>query len=299
MRRAGSSLATRSRIFALLVLLLTPLAGAAPPAAADSPSRFATLDGLKVHYESYGKGREAVVFVHGWTCDLTFWKAQLPAFAAKTRTLAVDLPGHGKSDAPETAYTMELFARAVEAAMRDAGVDRAVLVGHSMGTPVVRQFYRRYPEKTRALVLVDGSLRPFADKAAMEPFFAALRGPNYKQVAGQMIDGMMAPMKDAAERERAKAAMLATPQHVAVSAMEGMAADEIWTKDPVEVPVLAVLAKSPFWPADTEEYFRSIAPDLEFHMWEGVSHFLMMDEPARFNDALSAFLAKRRLAEAR
>ena len=283
----------------LAVLAVVAIAAAAPPALAESTSRSATLDGMKVHYESRGTGREAVVFVHGWTCDHTFWNAQVPAVAAKARTIALDLPGHGKSDAPETAYTMDLFARAVDAVMRDAGVDRAVLVGHSMGTPVVRQFYRKYPEKTLALVIVDGGLRPFGDKAMMEQFLASLRGPNYKQVAGQMVTGMTAPMKDTAARETVKAKMLATPQHVAVSAMDGMNADGLFATDPIKVPVLAVLAKSPFWQPDTEQFFRSLAPDIEFHMWEGVSHFLMMDDPARFNDTLVAFLAKRRLAGVR
>ena len=59
---------------------------------------------------------------------------------------------------------MDLFARAVEAVRAAAGVDRVVLVGHSMGTPVVRQFYRLFPKKTLGLVAVDGSLRPFFTK---------------------------------------------------------------------------------------------------------------------------------------
>ena len=50
------------------------------------------------------------------------------------------------------------------------------------------------------------------------------------------------------------------------------------------MPVLAILAKSPFWPADTEEFLRSLAPKLEFHMWEGVGHFLMMEKPKEFNE---------------
>jgi pimeloyl-ACP methyl ester carboxylesterase len=142
---ARATAAPRCRRFTVLAaVLICAFSSAAAPAPAESASRFATLDGMKVHYESYGAGRDAVVFVHGWTCDLTFWKAQVPAFAAKTRTLAIDLPGHGRSDAPRTTYSMDLFARAIDAVMRDAGVDRAVLVGHSMGTPVVRQFYRRY-----------------------------------------------------------------------------------------------------------------------------------------------------------
>lgn len=284
----------RHSLLALAVLALCALSAA--PAPAKSASHVATLDGMKVHYVSQGTGREAVVFVHGWTCDLTFWKAQVTALASKTRVIAVDLPGHGKSDAPKTTYSMDLFAKAIDAVMRDAGVDRAVLVGHSMGTPVIRQFYRRYPAKTLAIVVVDGALAPYADRATMEKMIAPMRGPSYPEVVAKMVDGMVAPMKDASEREAVKAVMLATPQHVAVSAMEGMADDAIWQKDQIKVPVLAIMAKQPFYPPDMEATYRSIAPDLEFHMWEGVSHFIMLDDPTRFDETLTAFLAKRKLA---
>src|ERR1043165_9182525 len=94
-----------------------------------------SYDGARVHYESYGKGKDAVVFIHGWTCDLSFWRGQAPVYQ-KRRSLLIDLPGHGQSDKPEVSYTQERFARAVEAVMRDEGVERAVLVGHSMGGPV-------------------------------------------------------------------------------------------------------------------------------------------------------------------
>lgn len=259
-------------------------------------SGFAKLDGMRVHYESAGGGEEALVFVHGWTCDASFWRMQTPAFAARTRVLAVDLPGHGRSDKPEgAAYTMELFARAVEAVMRDAGVRRAVLVGHSMGVPVVRQFYRKYPERTLGLVLVDGGLRPFAPRAMMEQFVAPLRGPNYREAAAKMADGMLRPVRSEALRAEIRAVMLAAPQHVAVGAMEGMLDEAVWKEDQIRVPVLAVLARSPFWPPDNEQFFRRVAPDLDYRMWEGVSHFLMMEKPDEFNRALAEFAAGRKL----
>src|SRR5947199_9047906 len=115
------------RRFLILLLISLPLF------AADL--KYAKSDGAKVHYESYGQGKEAIVFIHGWTCDLTFWRAQAPVYT-KHRSLLIDLPGHGLSDKPEVPYTQERFARAVEAVMREAGVERAILVGHSMGTPV-------------------------------------------------------------------------------------------------------------------------------------------------------------------
>ncbi|MFY9611694.1 MAG: alpha/beta hydrolase [Blastocatellia bacterium] len=258
----------------------------------ETGSQFAKLNGRRIHYENHGKGREAIVLIHGWTCDLGFWRGQIPDLSKRARVIAIDLPGHGQSDKPEISYTMDLFARAVDAVMQDAGVDRAVLVGHSMGTPVARQFYRRYPQKTLGLVIVDGALRPFGDKKMMDSFIAPLRGPNYKDQAARFIDGMMGPQVSPALREQVKTSMLSTPQYVAVSAMEGMADESIWKPDAINVPVLAILAKSPFWPADTEQFYRVIAPNLEYHMWEGVSHFLMMEKPSEFNVLVAGFLVK-------
>src|SRR2546423_11254924 len=108
----------------------------------------ATYDGARVHYESYGKGADAIVFIHGWTCDLTFWRGQAPVYE-RHRSLLVDLPGHGQSDKPDVPYTQERFARGVEAVMRAAGIERAVVVGHSMGGPVALTFLRLFPAKTR------------------------------------------------------------------------------------------------------------------------------------------------------
>ena len=284
---------------------MTPrLARAAEPAAPDRrdvKSRFAKLDRTRVHYLDAGRrGGEALVFVHGWTCNGDFWRMQVPAFAPGTRVLAVDLPGHGRSDKPENvSYTMDLFARAVESVMRDAKVKRAVLVGHSMGTPVIRQFYRKYPEKTLALVIVDGSLRPFVPRAAMEQFIGAFRGEKFREEFAKMVGGITAPVEDTGRRDEIRSVMLSAPKHVAVGALEGMADESIWGEDQIRVPVLAVLAQSPFWPADTEQFFRRVAPDLDYRMWTGVSHFLMMDKPDEFNRELSGFLARRRLLAVR
>src|SRR5882762_2877013 len=115
--------------------------------AADA-THYVTSDGARVHYESYGKGKDAVVFIHGWTCDLTFWSGQAPVYK-KHRALLIDLPGHGRSEKPDVAYTPERFARAIDAVMRDAGVERAVLVGHSMGGPVAFTFLRLFPARTK------------------------------------------------------------------------------------------------------------------------------------------------------
>jgi pimeloyl-ACP methyl ester carboxylesterase len=279
----------------LCLLLLVTAAAAQKPDSSQGESHHASLDGKRIYYKSYGKGHEALVLVHCWSCNMDHWRDQIPDFAKRSRVIALDLPGHGQSDKPEVAYTMDLFARAVDAVLRDAGVERAVLVGHSIGTPVIRQFYRKYPQKTLALVIVDGALRPFGDKKVGDQVLASLRAPTYKETGTQMFAAMGGPQLSPEIQERIKESFLNTPQQVLVSAMEGMMDDSIWGQDKINVPVLAVMAKSPFWPADTEQFYRSIAPKLEFQMWDGVGHFLMMEKPKQFNEVVIAFLDKNAL----
>ena len=258
-------------------------------------SRLAWLGGEKIYYMNYGQGSEALVLIHGWTQSIDAWRDQIPELAKRNRVIAIDLPGHGESDKPKTKYSMDYFARAVEAVMRDAKVNRAVLVGHSMGTPVARQFYRKYPDKTLAIVIVDGALKPFGDATMMNNLIAGLRSPNYKETLAQMFTGMSGPSLAPEIKERIMAATVNTPQYVLVSAMEGMAEPSIWGDDKIDVPVLAVMAKNPFYPPDLEAVTRGLVPNLEFHMWEGVGHFLMMEKPKEFNAAVIAFLDKNKL----
>ena len=279
----------------LLLLISILLLFASPAYSAEIESHFAKFDDAKVHYLSTGTGDNALVLIHGWSCTAEFWRPQLNDFPG-IHVIAVDLIGHGQSDKPKVAYTMEFFARSIEAALIDAKVKHAVLVGHSMGTPVVRQFYRLFPEQTNGLVIVDGALRLFGSKQQMDQMIAPMRA-DYKSTAPKMIEGILGPLKDEKLRGEIRTAMLATPDYVGVSAFEGMTDEKIYEKDTIKVPMMAIIAKSPFWPPDTEEFLRSLAPKLEWRAWDGVSHFLMMERPKEFDQEVQGFLTKYKLFE--
>src|SRR6185503_21244992 len=147
----------------LIVLLLLTLVTAARPA------RAASIDGANIHWTSKGSG-PAIIFVHGWTCDESSWQSQVPAFSKQYRVITLDLPGHGKSDLPKDGtFSMALFARAVEAVRAEAKVDRAVFVGHSMGTPVIRTYALMYPAHVAGLVLVDGLVQVAGGQSGFTP----------------------------------------------------------------------------------------------------------------------------------
>jgi pimeloyl-ACP methyl ester carboxylesterase len=256
---------------------------------------YADFEGNKVFYLDAGKQgkKEAIVLIHGWTCNSSFWKDSIEAFP-EYRVIAVDLIGHGKSDKPQANYSMEYFARSVDAVLKKANVERAVLVGHSMGTPVARQFYRLYPKKTLGIVIVDGAVKAFADEATMKGFAAPLRA-NYSEGITKFLDGMLAPVQDAKLKDFIRQSMSSTPGYVALSAWDGMADMKIWTDDKIDVPVLAIMAPSPYWPPNVKDIFAATAPKIDFQMWSGVSHFLMMEKPKEFNSAVKSYIEKNKL----
>jgi pimeloyl-ACP methyl ester carboxylesterase len=256
-------------------------------------SSFAKLDDLRVHYKSLGTGASALVFVHGWTADINSWRAQVPAFAGKVRTILIDLPGHGQSDKPQIDYTIDLFARAIDAVLSDAGVEKAILVGHSMGTPVIRQFYRSFPKKTQGLVVVDGVLQrlPISEKQ-LNDFIKRFSGADFKTNYDQFIASMITDRTPPEVRESLKKTLPAAPQYVAASAMKHMFDPSVWKDDPIAVPLLVIMAKSPRWTPAYEAHVRKLAPQVDYRMMDGVGHFLMMEKPEEFNEILGRFVRK-------
>ena len=258
-------------------------------------SNWANYDGIKVHYYDIGdrKAKNALVFVHGWTGNVELWKESYNAFPAY-RVIVVDLIGHGKSDKPKTEYTMELFARGVNAVLKKAKSERAVLVGHSMGMPIARAFYRLYPGKTLGIVNVDGSIRAFPDAMQVDSVIANFRS-DYVKTRDGFVEGMIGGIKDESVKAAIRSSSQATPDYVGTSAISQFAKSELWKTDQIKVPVLGILAESPWWPPDTEAFFRSIAPDLEFHMTKGVTHFLFMEDPKDFNATIAKWIAAKKL----
>jgi pimeloyl-ACP methyl ester carboxylesterase len=164
-----------------------------------------------------------------------------------------------------------------------------VLVGHSNGVPVVRQFYRHHPDRTIGLVLVDGGLKRIeAPPGVMEKFLADLGGPHAREIAGDMIDQHIKPLPEHAEFIKGR--MLATSPHTMHDAMLAAMDPAIWTEDMINVPVLALMAESPAWSPDYVAYARTIAPKMEWVTFKNVTHFVMIDAPEAFNARLNAFL---------
>lgn len=271
-------------------LPVPPTAPAVPRSIDALLARFALLDGRRVLYRTAGSGPRTLVLVHGWSCSTELFGEQLP-LAAELRLLLVDLPGHGGSDVPEAPLTMDLFARAVLAAMDAAGVGKAVLAGHSMGAAVVRQVYRRAPGRLLGLVSVDGALRPyFTEAEEARAYVAPLEGPGGRSAFLRRVDAMLPATMREDLRALVRTTMARTPQPVVVGAARAMVDLSIWKEDPIGVPLLSILAKSPYWDEGYRAFVRKLQPKAEFVELDGVGHFLMLERPGPANAVLLRFV---------
>jgi len=134
-------------------------------------------DGVVLAYDAAGRGDPPLVFVHGAACNRHFWAPQLRRFVAAHRVVAVDLRGHGESDAPVQPYAMRSFADDVAWTCTQLGIEKPVVIGHSLGGMVALDFASAYPDRVGAVVLIDSLLLAGDDRVdVVRHLVDALRG---------------------------------------------------------------------------------------------------------------------------
>jgi pimeloyl-ACP methyl ester carboxylesterase len=247
-------------------------------------------DGIPIRYAAEGTGSPAIVFVHGWSCDRSYWRGQVGPFAAGQRVVAVDLAGHGESGADRRSWTMPAFGADVATVVDDAGLDDVVLVGHSMGGDVILEAALRLEGRVRGLVWVDTyrSLGEPSTPEGIEAFIAPFRRDFVGEVL-QLVRGFFPPTADGELVEWVAADMAAAPPEIALDALrhsignEGPAIDALARLD---APRAAI--NPDYRPSDVASLarygFRTVILD-------GVGHFSMLEDPVQFNRALEDVVA--------
>jgi pimeloyl-ACP methyl ester carboxylesterase len=251
----------------------------------------ASADGIPIAYETHGEGKTGLVFVHGWSCDRSYWSEQLPAFSKQFKVVAIDLGGHGESGLGRKAWTIAAFGEDVAAVVRKLGLPRVVLIGHSMGGDVIAEAARRLLGRVAGLIWVDvytqlGSPRdPEAVQKMLGPFRA-----NFVDTTRSFVRGMFGKNANRDLVERIALDMSAAPPDVALGALEsavGFDREMPAALKALRLPVIAINAD--YRPTDTASLERQ---GVEVVIMPGVGHFLMMEDPTRFNPLLEAAIRK-------
>jgi pimeloyl-ACP methyl ester carboxylesterase len=138
----------------------------------------ADLAGVELFYERAGSGKPELLFIPGWCCDHTAFQPQFDHFAPAHAVTALDLRGVGRSEVPDEGYSIPELADDVAAFCAELGLEKPVLVGHSLGGMIAVELGGKRPSLPRALVLVDPG--PIDPLPATTEFFRAFAG----QLAG-------------------------------------------------------------------------------------------------------------------
>ena len=230
-------------------------------------------------------GSPPVLFLHGFGGNLSHWAAQLEHLRPERRALAMDLRAHGQSEPPRDAdYAVESQAADVTAVLDALEIDRAVLVGHSLGGAIALAAAGHDPDRVAGLVLV------------------AAPGKVPHEVAGQIVGAMEAEYASTAAGYWAQLTAGARPivaeqigrERDSLDAETGLAIIKAtFAFDPLPAlrryrgPRLAVVTPRGTAPHD----LQNLVPDLPRVVVEGTSHFLQMDDPATFDRIVDEFLA--------
>ncbi|HKL08527.1 MAG TPA: alpha/beta hydrolase [Bacteroidales bacterium] len=123
-------------------------------------SRYLTIRNKKIHYIDIGKGYP-VILLHGYLESISVWSGFAQQLSKKFRVIALDIPGHGKSESLDEKHTMEKIATHIYAALKKFKINQGVMIGHSMGGYVTLMLHHLYPELLSGFSLFHS--HPFAD----------------------------------------------------------------------------------------------------------------------------------------
>jgi pimeloyl-ACP methyl ester carboxylesterase len=246
-------------------------------------------DGTSISYEIHGSGEPALVFVHGWSCDARYWRAQLPYFFKKHRVVTLDLAGHGHSGTTRSQYTMTSFGEDVRAVTEATGSRSVILIGHSMGGSVIAESARLMPNRVIGLIGIDTleNIEYPMTREELKKMLAPLE-KDFRTGSRQFIEQMILPDTNPQLREWILADISAAPPAVALSAMNEMMSQYITGEaakvfEKIRIPVITV--NGDLWPIDYEANRRHMF-SFDAMVLKKADHFLMMDRPKEFNRAL-------------
>ncbi len=274
--------------------LVVALVALSPPARAGSQGAVSgtatSPDRIPIRYHAAGKGDPALVFVHCGGCERGFWDGQVAHFAAKHRVVALDLAGHGQSGGGRKDWTMPAFGQDVVSVVEALGLKRVVLIGHSIGGPVVLEAARRMPGRVAGLVLVDTLVdfeqRPAAEE--MEKLLSELQADYRATTTAYVSQLLFSASTPEPVKARVLETVLSVPQEIGVAAVRSSVAyDPLPALREIKAPIRAI--NSDLFPTNVEGNRRYV-PGYQVAIMKGVGHYLMLEQPEAFNALLAEAL---------
>ena len=270
--------------------------------------QYATVGGVRTHYVECGQG-PTVVLMHGLSASLWNWWHNIPALAQHFHVVAFDLKGCGNSSKQRGAYTPEACVSQLIGLLDHLGVERAALVGHSMGTRVALTTTLYHPERVRALVLTSPSTYPQITRRALNFLILPGVGELYTQL---LFSGKVDHLVQRALRSCMHPAATITPDEVYWNKAAGaqhkrrlaqtylrygrhMRFHKPWPLiercREIAAPALIISGDTDrLVPTDSCARLAQELPHARLEIWPMTGHLPHAEHPERYNATLGAFL---------
>lgn len=253
-----------------------------------------------------GRGRPTIVFVHGFGCARDDWRLQVAHLRGRFETVAVDLGGHGTTPGSDAHEFIDTHGRDVAALLTELGIERAVLVGHSMGCRIVMHAMSEQPARVSGIILVDGSRLGATGSTAWQDRQKRVAEIGYRAFIEPMFAQMFRPEADPAvakpiiERALNMPAKLAGNLFPHIGKWDAERFDEIFAK--ARVPLLAIQTtymtsagqRASMQKGQTSGYLddvRRLVPDARIEIMENAGHFPQIEQAGEINALIDGFLA--------
>jgi 3-oxoadipate enol-lactonase len=255
------------------------------------------INQINIHYHDEGEGLP-VIFIHAFALNQTMWRAQVAALKHQYRCITLDLRGFGHSDVTDEPSLMNQMASDVRELMKALAIDKAVLVGLSMGGYIALAFYRNFPEAVRALVLADTRATADSEQAKANRLGSAEKAlrEGSAAIADETTPKLLGDTTLSSNPELVQLvhAIQAANSPVGIAAAQrGMAArvDSTDLLASIEVPTLVIVGSEDKLtpPADAEVIHQGIS-HAKLLVIENSGHLSNMETPEPFNSALAEFL---------
>jgi 3-oxoadipate enol-lactonase len=254
---------------------------------------------IPLHYVEHGVGGAGpVVLLHGFPLNGAMWDDLVPALADRYHVVVPDLRGHGTTEAPVGPYETADYAVDVVALLDRLGIERAAIVGLSMGGYIAIQLLARAPERIRAVVLADTMGR--GDSAERRQARAAqaevIRKDGLNAFADLVLPRMFAPSvftQRPALVERFRRTITSQRPEAVIAALQGLASrpEMLDALAKVDLPTLAIVGSedTATTPDDSRE-LASVIQGSQLVVLPGVGHMSCWEDPVAFNAAVRGFL---------
>ena len=250
-------------------------------------------DGVMINYYIKGSEKEALVFVHGYSCSSEYWWPQLEYFSKDHTVIAVDIGGHGKSGLNRKEYNMDSFGNDISSVIEHLDLEEVVLIGHSMGGPVIVKAANNLGLKTRLIIGVDTfhdltteGIGGFA-RMAVNTMFKLF----YDSMTEKSINDFFINETDKDLQRWVRNDALKSPKSISQGTLDALLTMNYpQSLSGLTVPIIALNARS--FRETKIETNMDIYEDLQIEFMENVGHFIMLEKPDEFNIWLEAKISE-------